>query len=47
MVSLASGILLNISAMTGSGGSKTTGSAVSSLARLGGAGGLCPLRFIA
>jgi uncharacterized repeat protein (TIGR03987 family) len=46
MLSLASGIVLNISAMTGSSGSKATGSAASPLALLGGGSGMCPLRFI-
>jgi len=46
MLSLVSGIFLNMGAMTGSGGSKATGSAGGPLALLGAGTGLCPLRFI-
>jgi uncharacterized repeat protein (TIGR03987 family) len=46
MASLVSGIVLNLSTMTGSGGSASTGSATSSLALIGGGSGLCPLRLL-
>jgi uncharacterized repeat protein (TIGR03987 family) len=46
MLSLVSGIVLNLSAMTGSGGSQSTGWAASSLAALGAGSGFSPLHFI-